>query len=201
MEWVEPATAFFSIYGERIAASFGLLAVILVVRQSIWCWPVGLIQVALYVFVFYGVHLYSDVILHMIYVVVQLYGWYHWLHGGKNHAELPVSNLSRRAVLSWIGCSIAGTIGWGFFMAENTGAAFPYGDAFTTVTSLIAMWLQARKRIETWFFWIAVDVVAIPIYFMKGLYPTCGLYIVFLVLCIVGLISWQRSLREEMVPA
>ena len=188
MVWVEPVAAF-----------FGLVAVILVVRQNIWCWPTGLIQVALYVFVFFQVKLYSDVILHMIYVVVQLYGWYHWLHGGADHGELPVSRLSRSSLLGWIGVAIAGTLGWGYTMAATTDAAIPYGDAFTTATSLVAMWLQARKRIETWYFWIAVDLVAIVIYFIKGLNWTSGLYVVFLGLCIAGLVSWQRSLREAAV--
>lgn len=190
MEWVEPVAAF-----------FGLVAVILVVRQNIWCWPTGLIQVALYVFVFLQVKLYSDVILHMIYVVVQLYGWYHWLHGGADHSELPVSRLSDPARMAWIVAALAGTAGWGYFMSATTDAAIPYGDAFTTATSLIAMWLQARKRIESWYFWIAVDVVAIGIYYYKGLLWTSGLYAVFLVLCFVGLVSWQRSLREKTVSA
>ena len=190
MEWVEPVAAF-----------FGLLAVILVVRQNIWCWPTGLVQVALYVFVFFQVKLYSDVILHMIYVVVQIYGWYHWLHGGTDHGELTVTRLSHRGLLAWIAVSIAGTVVWGYFMSQTTDAAIPYGDAFTTATSLIAMWLQARKRIETWYFWIAVDIIAIGIYYIKGLYWTSGLYVVFLVLCIAGLVAWQRSLGEEPPPA
>ena len=192
MEWVEPVAAF-----------FGLVAVILVVRQNIWCWPTGLVQVALYVFVFFQVKLYSDVLLHMIYVVVQIYGWYHWLHGGADHGELPVSKLGNPARMGWIAAALAGTIGWGYLMQTTTDAAIPFGDAFTTATSLIAMWLQARKRIETWYFWIAVDVVAIGIYYVKGLYWTSGLYVVFLVLCIVGLVSWQRSLRDnpQEIPA
>ncbi|MDH3646079.1 MAG: nicotinamide riboside transporter PnuC [Gammaproteobacteria bacterium] len=186
MEWVEP-----------VAAAFGLLAVVLVVRQNIWCWPTGLIQVALYVFVFFQVKLYSDVILHMIYVVVQIYGWYHWLHGGADQGELPVSRLSLRALTVWIALALAGTVVWGRVMSVSTDAAIPYGDAFTTATSLIAMWLQARKRIETWAFWIAVDVVAIGIYYIKELYWTSGLYVVFLALCVIGLLSWQHSLRER----
>jgi nicotinamide mononucleotide transporter len=82
-------------------------------------------------------------------------------------------------------------------MATFTDASVPYGDAFTTVASLIAQWLMARKRLESWLFWISVDVIAIGIYWYKGLQLTSGLYAVFLVLATVGLFAWRRSL----VPA
>ena len=73
----------------------------------------------------------------------------------------------------------------------------PYGDAFTTVASLCAQWMLARKQLESWVCWIAVDVVAIGIYFSKGLYVTTGLYAVFLVLATYGLISWHRSWKGQ----
>ncbi|MBT8137783.1 MAG: nicotinamide riboside transporter PnuC [Gammaproteobacteria bacterium] len=190
MEWVEPVAAF-----------FGLLAVILVVRQNVWCWPTGLVQVSLYVFVFFQAKLYSDFLLHLIYVAVQLYGWYHWLHGGANQGELRVSRLDRNALLGWIGAATVGTLGWGYLMSATTDAAIPYGDAFTTAASLVAMWLQARKRIETWHFWIVVDIVAIGIYYVKELYWTAGLYAVFLGLCVAGYIAWNRSLQEQQAAA
>ena len=79
-------------------------------------------------------------------------------------------------------------------MATYTDASVPYGDAFTTVASLIAQWLMARKRVESWFFWISVDVVAIGIYWYKDLFLTSGLYAAFLVLAIVGLFAWRKSL-------
>jgi len=181
---------------EAIAVVFGLLAVWFVVRQNIWCWPTGLVQVALYVFIFFQVKLYSDVILHLIYVVLQIYGWVHWLYGGEDRGELPVSRLAGQGLIMWILLTVIGTGVWGSVMARTTDAAVPYGDAFTTVASLIAMWLMARKQLENWHFWIAVDVVAIGIYLYKDLYLTSGLYVAFLVLSVVGLISWRRTLDE-----
>ena len=181
---------------EATATVFGLFAVWFVVRQNIWCWPTGLLQVALSAYVFFDVNLLSDFLLHLIYVVLQIYGWYHWLHGGQDHGELAVSRLTGRGVAMWILAAAAGTVSWGYFMSVTFGAAVPYGDAFTTVTSLIAMWLMARKHIENWHFWIAVDVIAIGIYFYKGLYFFTGQYVAFLALSIIGLISWQKSLRE-----
>jgi nicotinamide mononucleotide transporter len=185
---------------EATAVVFGLLAVWFVVRQNIWCWPTGLVQVSLYVFIFFQVKLYSDVILHLIYVVLQIYGWVHWLYGGEDRGELPVSRLAGRSFIGWILVAGVGTGAWGAVMARTTDAAVPYGDAFTTAASLIAMWLMARKHIENWHFWIAVDVIAIGIYLYKDLYLTSGLYVAFLILSIAGLIAWRRSLEDQAVP-
>jgi nicotinamide mononucleotide transporter len=110
-----------------------------------------------------------------------------------------------RSNLGWLGVIAAGTLLWGYGMASLTDAAVPYGDAFTTVASLVAMWLQARKLLESWGYWIAVDVVAIVIYQSKGLLLTAGLYVAFLVLCIAGLRAWWRDRAApagpETIPA
>jgi nicotinamide mononucleotide transporter len=84
------------------------------------------------------------------------------------------------------------TLSWGYVMSR-TDAAFPFGDAFTTSASLVAQWLMGRKKLENWVFWIAVDLVAVPIYFSKGLYPTTVMYLIFLGLATSGLISWWKS--------
>lgn len=179
---------------EATAVVFGFLAVWLTVRQHIACWPAGLVQVTLYVVIFYDARLYSDLILHVIYIGVQAYGWYHWLHGGRNDGALRVTRLSVPWIVGWALVCVAGTAAWGTAMASWTDASFPYGDAFTTVTSLVAMWLQARKHLETWVFWILVDVVAIGIYLAKALFLTSGLYLAFLVLCVLGFRAWRRAL-------
>ena len=180
---------------EALATIFGLLCVWLTTRQNVWCWPTGLVQVFLYIFVFYDAKLYSDMILHIIYVVMQIYGWYHWLHGGENAATLKVSILGKR-IAAWILVAIAGSVIGGFFMYHFTDAAAPFADAFIASSSLVAQWLMTRKNIESWYFWIAVDIIAIGVYWYKGLYFTVGLYTLFLVLCIIGLRKWQQSLRE-----
>lgn len=187
---------------EIVAVAFGLTCVWLTIRQNIWCWPAGLVQVALYIVIFYQVKLYSNLMLHILYVGLQLYGWHHWLRGGKNQSVLPVSVLGWRSRLAWPAAATALTVCWGYFMSRYTDAAVPYGDAFTSVTSLVAQWLMARKQLESWFFWIAVDVVAIGIYWQQGLQLTSGLYAVFLILAALGWHEWRKSLAEPgQVPA
>jgi nicotinamide mononucleotide transporter len=182
MQWVE-----------AIAVVFGFVCVWLTVKENIYCWPTGLIQVILYIFIFYHVQLYSDLILQIIYVIMQIYGWYHWLHGGKNKTELSVSRLKYTELYGWIfsGIIISGI--WGYLMRTYTNAAAPYCDAFIAAMSLIAQWLMARKKLESWFFWIAIDVMAVGVYFYKQLYMTTGLYFVFFILAITGFIEWRKT--------
>lgn len=186
---------------EATAVVFGFVCVWLTIRQNIWCWPAGLVQVVLYLFVFYQVKLYSDMLLHGIYVLMQVYGWYWWLHGGPDSANLrsglAVTRLSAVGLAGWVLLVALASLGWGYLMASHTDAALPYADAFTTVASLVAQWLLARKKLESWLFWIAVDLAAIAIYFYKALYLTTGLYAAFLVMAVFGLLAWRQSQRDH----
>ena len=95
----------------------------------------------------------------------------------------------------------AGTAALGGAMARYTDAALPYWDAATTVLSLVAQYLLARKVLENWEFWIVVDVIAVGVYLTKELYLTSGLYAVFLILAVIGLITWMRNLSKPAVEA
>lgn len=201
MDWHNIIEKIVSNWLEITAVIFGLLSVIFTVRQNIWCWPTGLVQVALYIIIFYEAKLYSDMILQIIYVVLQIYGWYHWLYGAKDKANLPVTKSKSTELVSWIMAGLVGMVVWGFLMNRYTDAAAPYPDAFIVVGSLIAQWLMARKRLDSWLFWIAVDVVAIAVYGYKALYFTAGLYLVFLGLCVIGLEQWKKSMHTQNVEA
>lgn len=186
---------------EIAATVFGLVSVYLTTRQSIWCWPTGLVMVSLYVVIFFHAKLYSDTLLQVVYIFVQFYGWFHWRRGGGPAGELPVSRLTPRGWLGWLLVSGVGSVLLGTGMARWTDAAFPYADAAITALSLVAQWLMARKVLENWHFWIAVDILAIGVYLGKSLYLTTGLYAVFLALCVLGLVEWHRSLETSSAVA
>ncbi len=182
---------------EIIATVCGLICVWLTIRQDIWCWPVGLIQVGLYVGVFYHAKLYSDVILHVIYVGMQVYGWIHWLRGGQRADALPITRLSPAGITACIVILFTATVGIGWTMSRYTDAALPHWDASIMVLSLIAQFLLARKVLESWLLWIGVDVLAVGVYTVKQLYVTTGLYAVFFCMAVAGWFAWQRSFREQ----
>lgn len=182
---------------EIVASLAGFICVYLIIKRNIWCWPTGLLQVSLFMVVFYEVKLYSDLLLHGIYVVMQFYGWWYWLRGKDQENEVIVVNMPVSHSLIWVGVTVVGSVLLGFLMASNTDAALPYPDAFTTVASLTAQWLLSRRQLINWMFWIVVDIVAIGIYLQKGLYPTTLLYSVFLIMASTGLYSWWSRYKLQ----
>jgi nicotinamide mononucleotide transporter len=181
---------------EIIATISGLACVILTIRQNIWCWPTGLLMVALYIVIFYQAKLYSDMGLQVVYVVLQIYGWYAWLHGGPKNSKLPVRAMGPTSLAVWCLIGAVLTAALGYTMQRFTDASLPYWDATTTVLSLIAQFLMARKIMESWLLWITVDVLAIGIYAVKDLHLTAGLYAVFLVLATLGYFAWKNDLKK-----
>ena len=182
---------------EIIAAAFGVVSVFLSVRQNIWSWPTAIVNVGLYIMIFYDSKLYADTGLQVVYVVLNAYGWYHWLYGGKNRTELPVSRTSPRVAAVLVGLVVAGTAVVGTLLARTTDAALPYMDAFTTSTSLAAQWMMTRKLLENWPVWVGVDVIYIGMYIYKSLYVTAALYLVFLILSAMGYFQWKKSLASR----
>ena len=182
---------------EIVAAVFGVVSVFLSVRQNIWSWPTAIVNVGLYILVFFQAKLYADTGLQVVYVVLNAYGWYHWLYGGKNRTELPVSRTSARLGALLVGIGLAGTALIGTLLARTTDASLPYLDSMTTSTSLVAQWMMTRKLLENWLVWVAVDVVYIGMYIYKSLYVTAVLYFVFLVLSAMGYVQWKRSFQSR----
>ena len=183
---------------EVLAVILGLACVGLTVRQHIACWPTGLAMVALYIVVFYRARLYADMLLQVVYVVLQLYGWHAWATGGPRRTGLAVSRLPRHAAVAWSIVCAVGTAALGTVMHLRTDASLPYLDAFATNASLIAQWLLGRKVLESWLVWIVVDVFSIGMYLAKDLYLTAALYAVFLALSVQGYRAWSRT---RAVPA
>jgi len=181
---------------EKIGFALGLANIYLTVRQNIWCWPVGVVMVSLYIYIFFDAKLYSDAGLQVFFLVMQFYGWYQWTRGGVDHARSlsPVKRLSATQWAWTIGGVLAGTAVLGTVMDRYTDAALAYPDAFTTLLSVFAQFLLSRKVLENWTLWIVADVVYIGNYTSKELYWTAGLYIVFLVLCVKGYQDWKKTL-------
>jgi nicotinamide mononucleotide transporter len=181
---------------ELVAVVFGVLAVWLTTREDIWSWPTGLVNVGLYIVVFAKAKLYADMGLQAVYVVACLYGWYAWLHGGRDHGELHVCRTPPWILATLLACGVLFAATLGGLLARYTDAALPYLDSHLTSFSLVAQWMQTRKWLETWVVWIVVDVVYVGMYVFKHLYLTAGLYTIFLGLAVMGLRAWVISRRR-----
>lgn len=181
---------------EIIAAVLGLANIVLLVRRSIWNYLFGLAMVALYAPIFFREKLYSDAVLQLIFFVTQLYGWWAWWRAGGVEHRVDVVRLTGSARIAWIVVVLLLSLGWGAMERTYTDAAFPWWDAAVSVPSIAALILQARRCIENWILWIAVDVVSIPLYLLKHLPYTAALYLAFLILCVFGLREWAKAEGE-----
>jgi len=184
--WLDPL--------EAAGVVTGVLGVWLTVRQSLWCWPVSLLNVSLYAIVFFRARLYADVGLQAVFFVLCALGWWRWLHPGPAREELPVSRIAAREGTTLVAIGLVAALGMGHFFATQTNAALPYWDSATVAMSLVAQWLLTRKILENWHIWIVADVLMVGIYLAKSLTPTAGLYALYTLLAIQGLREWRRSL-------
>ena len=180
---------------EVVGALSGVAAVWLTTRQKIWCWPVGIVSVALYIAVFHDARLYATMALQVLYVGLAIYGWYAWGKGEQGERPLRVSRASRRTLAVAFGVGLALTLGLGVWLGRQTDEALPFTDAAVTSFSLVAQWMQTRKLIENWWLWLAVDVVYVAINLSQGLLPTAMLYAIFTALAVAGLREWRRSME------
>ena len=173
----------------------GLLCVYLVARAHVWNWPVGIANTVLFFFVFVRARLYGDALLQVVFTALGIYGWWSWTRGGAEGGELPVRRATTLERAGCAGVSLAGTAAAALILARKTDSPVPLWDASVLVLSLVATWAQAEKLLESWWLWIAVDVISVPLYAARTLYPTALLYALFLALCVMGLREWQRLLR------
>jgi len=182
---------------EIFGVLFGIVSVWLTVRENIWCWPTGIVNVSLYIVVFHEAKLYADMGLQVVYVVLNFYGWYEWLHGGRDRGARQLARAPTAALLALGIAGVAFGAALGMGLRRGTDADLPFWDAGTTSFSLVAQLMMTKKWLENWLFWIAVDVIYIGMYVYKRLYPTAGLYAVFLVLATLGWIEWKKALGAE----
>jgi nicotinamide mononucleotide transporter len=182
---------------EITAVLLGIANIVLIIRRSVWNYPFGIVMVVLYMVIFWQAKLYSDAGLQVFFALVQCYGWWSWSRDKRSAGEIIVLRLAPSATASWAAVSIAVTLAWGYFMATNTDATHPYWDASVAMLSIVAQLLLTWRFIQNWWWWIIVDVISIPLYVVKGLYLTAGLYGLFLILAIAGLIEWQRVSKRR----
>lgn len=178
---------------EIVAAAFGIGSVFLSTRQNIWSWPTSLVNVSMYTVIFLQQKLYGLMAIQVFFAAVSVYGWYEWLHGGVAKTELTVSRTTPRlaAILATVGL-----LGWAglYLVLRATNDASPLLDAFFFAVSLVAQWMMARKLLECWPIWVAINCVSVPFFLVRQNYATAAQYAVFLVLAFMGWRHWRASL-------
>jgi len=178
---------------EIMASLFGLICVYLAAKENIWTYPTGIINIILFLLIFYDAKLYADMMLQGMFFILSLYGWVYWL---RNRGEKNVRPTTRLKLSGWIFVIIMTPIlsfAWGYFLNEFTDASVPYLDSFIATTSIVAQVLLSSKKFENWYLWILVDILSVGLYAYKGLYTISFTYFVFLIICILGVIKWRKE--------
>lgn len=172
----------------------GTLCVYLAAKNNIWSWPIAIISVVIYIFIFLEARLYADMGLQVYFLIMNIYGWYFWSRRADEE-KVPISSISRKEIiLSIIGIAVF-TAALGFFLFKGTDASFPFVDSFCTACSLVAQLFLARKVLENWLIWIFVDAIYVGVYLAKDLDLTAGMYGLYIYIAAMGYFEWRKQHR------
>jgi nicotinamide mononucleotide transporter len=191
---------------EYVAVFAGIASVWFSKKENIWVYPVGLINTIIYIYLSFKYHLIGEASVNFYYTVMSIYGWILWAKKDKQQHHLVHITFSTRKqweqqLLFFAFFYVAVYCSLVYLKQLFASGAIPWADAFASATAYTGMWLMARKKVESWYWWIATNMASIPLYFVKGLVFTSVYYVVLLALAIAGLIEWkQRALQVGLEP-
>jgi nicotinamide mononucleotide transporter len=181
---------------ELIGFITGALAVYLVAVDNILTWPIGIVNAVFFFILFLEARLYTDMWLQVFFVLANIFGWVMWLKAGPSRTALTVRRITKPVAA----LTVVGIGAFIYFMVpvlHQAHGAYPVADSTTTGLSVAAQLIMGLKMIENWALWIVADLIYIPVYALKGLYFTSGLYIIFLLLCFKGVHYWWNTLKRQ----
>ena len=182
---------------EGLAVSTGLASVWFSVKERIWVYPIGLISVSIYVYLSFIYGIYADMGINIYYVLISIYGWYRWLQPSESGAAKEITHNSGK---EWLLSIVLFLLSWVILfviLQRFTDSEIPLWDSLTTSLAIVGMWLMAEKKVEHWLFWIATDLLSIPLYYYKNLLLTSGQFFVFTILAVIGWLQWNKSLSNR----
>ena len=187
------------IYLELFAVIMNITSVVYAKRNNILVYPTGLIGTGIFVYILLNFSLLGDTIINAYFFSMSIYGWYFWSRKKDEVFINQVSTINRNEIKYLFVLAISSLIFiyfvYDYFDKWNNWTA--YVDNITTAIFFVAMWLMARRKIESWIFWIIGDLITVPLYFYKGLTISSIQYIIFLILAVLGYISWKKILDKN----
>ena len=184
---------------ELFAVTMNILSVIYAKRNSILVYPTGLIGTGIFVYILYNFSLLGDMIINFYFVLMSIYGWYYWAQKKDGESLNKVSRTSTNEYYFILALGLISLLSiyaiYNFYDKWDSWTA--YVDTITTAIFFVAMYLMARRKVESWIFWIIGDLITIPLYFYKGLTISSIQYLIFLILAILGYISWKKILNSS----
>jgi len=187
---------------EAIAVIMGIVSVWYSRKENILVFPTGIINTTLYIYLSLKGHLLGEASVNLYYTVMSVYGWYWWSRKKEDHVTIALqitnSNATQRLrqVLVFIGFYAILYFVLVFLKNNFAPDAIPWADALASASAYTAMWLMAKKKVESWIWWIITNVTSIPLYFIKGYAFTSFQFIVLLILAIAGLMTWHKKAKQ-----
>jgi len=183
---------------EVLATVLGVAYLLLAINQNNWCWYAGFASTAILSWLFWNVSLVMESALNIYYLLIAVYGWWSWKHGNQQASQdLPIQRWSIKqhslAAISILTLTLIS----GYLLTQNTSAALPYLDSFTTWGAVITTWMVTRKVLENWLYWQVFNSCAIVLYIDRGLYLVALLMALYLVLAVVGWFTWRRDYNAQ----
>ncbi len=189
----------FDIFLEFIAVFLGILSVIFAKMNKIAVYPTGLISTGIFVYLLFHFKLLGDMIINAYFFFMSIYGWFYWSYKREGQIINKVSYSSNKdyvvVALIFLISLILISIIYKLFNVFNSWSA--YIDTLTTGIFFVAMWLMARRKVESWIFWIIGDIISIPLYLYKGLAITTIQYFIFTIIAVMGYKSWVKIYKER----
>ena len=184
---------------EIFAVFFGFLSVWFSKNNNVLVFPTGLINTSIFVYLLFKWELLGDMIINAYYFVVSIYGWYYWTRKNSNNDYTPISkvNYNDQKIILVISILSAIFVSLMYTVFNKWSGLVSYIDILTTSIFFAAMWLMARRKIESWIFWIIGDIISTPLYLYKGLTFTSFQYFIFTFIAIAGYYKWKSIYNRK----
>ena len=188
---------------EAIAVIAGIVSVWYSRKENILVFPTGLINTTLYIYLSYNGHLFGEASVNFYYTIMSIYGWYLWTRRKEDQQTyiLQITSSSKKEWIQQLAFFAVFYLMIYFTLIYLKSAfapeAIPWADAFASATAYTGMWLMAKKKVESWIWWILTNIASIPLYFIKGYAFTSVQFLVLLVLAIAGWYSWKQKARPQ----
>lgn len=185
-------------WAEIWATIFGLIYIVLAIKENVWCWFWGILSCGLWAWATYNLYsYYIDAILNVFYVLMGFIGIYQWKFGSRDKDELPVTQMAVSQHVIIVVAGVVFTFLLGFLFEKYTPAQKTYLDAFTTAFAIFATFMTIQKKIGSWIYWIIVDAIYVYMYWAVGAYLFMLLFIVNTILAIKGYLDWRKLVVRE----
>lgn len=186
-----------------VSAALAICAVLLSSKQKVLARPLSILSALVALPVYYERGHYPKCVLNVIYVVLNVYGWHKWRHGGPHRTALPVSRISVREAGALTAVGVLGTVVLGLFFTKvfpSLDVSLTYWDSLHMAFAIAAQWLMVRKKIETWIVWVGLDVLYFFLCWRSDLPVFSALHVFYLIVAVYGYRSWSLSLRAQRPP-